>query len=68
MGKLEEIITGFKNLVTGEFKQEAEKRATICSTCPKSKDNFCSKDLGGCGCYLPAKTSSPNSKCPDNKW
>lgn len=68
MSKLEEIYDGWKNMLTGEFKEVAEKRASICAECPKLKNNFCSKDLGGCGCYIPAKTSSPASKCPDSKW
>ena len=68
MSKLTDIYEGWKNLLTGEFKEKAEERAKICAMCPKLKDNFCSKELGGCGCYIPAKTASPNSTCPDNNW
>jgi len=68
MSKLEEIISGWTNLTLGLNKEQAEERAKICAVCPKLKDNYCSKELGGCGCYVPAKTSSPNSHCPDSKW
>lgn len=68
MGKFEEIITGWTNLMLGKEKELAESRAKICAECPKLVNNFCSKDLGGCGCYIPAKTASPTSKCPDNLW
>ena len=68
MSKLEEIITGWTNLTLGNNKEQAEERAKICIECPKMKDNFCNRSLGGCGCYLPAKTANPTSKCPDGLW
>jgi len=68
MSKLEEIYSGWKNLLTGDFKIEAESRAKICAECPLNKKNFCDTSMGGCGCYIPAKTSSPNSKCPKGLW
>jgi hypothetical protein len=68
MNKLEEIYTGFSNLLLGKERELAEERSKVCIECPIFKDNFCSKELGGCGCYIPSKASSPNSKCPKDKW
>jgi len=64
MSKLEEIYSGWKNLITDEFKETAEERAKICAVCPKNILNVCSS----CGCPLSAKTRSPNTKCPENLW
>lgn len=64
MSKLQEIIDGWSNLITDDFKEEAERRAKICSTCDKNVLNVCKS----CGCILSAKTRSPNSKCPESKW
>lgn len=68
MSKFEEIVSGFSNLLLGKEKELAEQRAKVCAECPIFKDNFCSKELGGCGCFIPAKTSSPTSKCPKDLW
>ena len=64
--KLKEIYQGWKNLVwkDPEIEKIAKERALICARCPFNVDNKCNK----CGCYLPAKTRSINSKCPDGKW
>lgn len=68
--KLKEILEGFFNLLTKDpaVLPLVEKRSLICAKCNKNVDNFCAKDKGGCGCYLPAKVSSPKSKCPDKLW
>lgn len=70
MSKFNQIVEGWVNHIfpSEEIKKLAETRAKICSECPKLKNNFCSKELGGCGCYIPAKTKSPDSTCPDDKW
>ena len=70
MSKLEEIYTGWKNYIVGneDIKPLAEQRAKICAMCPINVKNFCSKELDGCGCYIPAKVCSPNSKCPKDFW
>lgn len=66
--KLEEIFTGWKNLI---FENEvieviAKERIRICvEECKELNDyNSCSQ----CGCYMPAKARSPQSSCPLNKW
>lgn len=66
MGKLQEIIEGWKNVIVKDavIEEIALQRATACSVCPYNKKNVCSK----CGCPLIAKTRSPKSSCPDNRW
>jgi hypothetical protein len=66
MGKLSEIIDGFKNLVweNPRIEKIAMDRAVICSDCIYNVQNTCSQ----CGCFLIAKTRSEYSKCPMNKW
>lgn len=70
MSKLKEIYDGWTNYIlkNPEIINLAEQRATICSECPINVKNFCSKKEGGCGCYIPAKVSSPTSSCPKGKW
>lgn len=65
MGKIDNILTGFKNLMTGKEIEQEQKRKDICGKCPHSTNtNRCMV----CGCYLPAKVKSPKSSCPVNKW
>lgn len=64
--QLDEIYQGFKNIIFKDEKieEEAERRLQICFKCPHVKNTKCGK----CGCLLKAKTRSPKSKCPDNRW
>lgn len=66
MSKLQEIYNGWTNYLTSnpEVQQLADMRAKICAECPLNKLNICT----GCGCYIPAKVSSVNSKCPESNW
>lgn len=66
MGKLEEIVSGWTNVLftDPEVEKEALRRAKICAPCEFNKNNKCS----ACGCPLVAKTRSTNSKCPKDKW
>ena len=68
MSNLQDIINGWGNLALGNHKELAEERAKVCAECPIFKANFCSKELGGCGCFIPAKTSCVECKCPKDKW
>lgn len=68
MSKLNEIYTGWKNLI---FENEtieiiAKERIRICvEECTElSEINTCKQ----CGCYIPAKCRSQQSRCPLNKW
>lgn len=65
MGQLNNIITGFKNLLTGKETPQEKKRLSICSKCPHLKK---SKRCGKCGCYVPAKVKAPQASCPIKKW
>lgn len=47
------------------LKEEATRRLDICNSCDKLRDNNTCKE---CGCYMPAKTHLPFTKCPLNKW
>ena len=65
--KYNEIISGWKNLLTNfnpDFIKEAERKASICAKCEKNIFNICIM----CGCPLAAKTSSEQSICNLNKW
>lgn len=67
MGKLEEIVSGWKNYVfPSEFMEgKAKRRLSVCLDCPLLSDrNFCNI----CHCFMPAKVRSPKSTCPKNKW
>jgi hypothetical protein len=44
-----EIVEGWYNHIfdTEAVKEEAQRRATICSTCPLNKANICSRTISG---------------------
>jgi hypothetical protein len=74
MGKLNEIATGWANIVLKPKHVEriAKARMNICSTCEWNSrfhssvrpDVHCVK----CGCTLVAKVRSMESECPIAKW
>lgn len=67
MNRLEEIIEGWKNLTfqNKDIEDIAKKRIAICVNCEfLRKNNTCRR----CGCYMPAKTRSLKSNCPENLW
>lgn len=66
MGKLSEILDGFKNLIweNPRIEKIAMDRAVVCGTCDKNVNNICQS----CGCVLMAKIRSEFSKCPESKW
>ncbi len=64
--KYREITEGWYNdaFPTSEIEEMANKRVSICASCPNNINNTCKL----CGCFLSKKTKSPTSKCPDGKW
>mgnify|MGYP003134831212 FL=1 len=66
MSKFKEIIDGWKYTIFPNETVEdmAIKRAEICASCEHNVNNKCTQ----CGCFLVAKTRSPKSTCPKNKW
>jgi len=68
MNQLEEIYEGWKNLVfpNKETEELAKKRIKLCVSCDQFKQ--VTKRCGACGCFMPAKVRSEQSKCPLNKW
>jgi hypothetical protein len=62
------ILKGFGNLVTGSNKEISDIRMEICIGCDIHHNNWCLKKRGGCGCYLPAKTTIHTENCPKGKW
>jgi len=62
------IVGGFANLVTGSNEEMKDRRLKICQACPIFSSNWCLEKRGGCGCYLPAKTSYKDEECPKGKW
>jgi len=67
MSRLSEIYEGWKNLAfpNEEVEAEAKRRMEICTKCPKLLNNNICK---ACGCYMPAKVRSLQSKCLLNSW
>lgn len=67
-----EIIDGWTHLMVKDPVTEeiATERSKECNNC----ENLCTLSGGfylhckKCGCYIPAKIRSKNSKCPLNKW
>lgn len=70
MSQLNEIFSGFKNMIfpNEQINSVSEERLKRCFECPIRTEQWCDKKKGGCGCYLQAKTKSPNSSCPIEKW
>lgn len=66
-------------LVDPQTKEIAKLRLLVCDTCPIRTGHICSPNKSdvhvitgetkfGCGCAIPAKTLSLDSKCPLGKW
>ena len=71
--KFENIISGFSNIIFTKKDIEllAAERKLICKKCIKCRYGSslrCLKKLGGCGCFLPAKSRVPDEECPDLLW
>ena len=68
MRKIVEIVVGWKNYLVQDEEIEAiaEKRMLTCLDC--SSLNRALNTCRECGCYMVAKTRSPKSTCPRNKW
>jgi hypothetical protein len=81
---LKDIKDGWTNLFTSyfsikstspEFKEEVEKRASICRDCPELKHTIFPESVaplrfkcGKCSCFFPAVVFAPDHKCPLDKW
>jgi len=69
MSQLLEIYEGWKNLIfpSPEIEEIAKKRIAICvqNDCKKLRAN---NSCALCGCYMPAKVRSPQSRCMLKKW
>lgn len=77
-GNLYKAKTG-ANGISAEAEKLAAERMAICNTCPVRTGLLCNpfkhgphavtgEKTFGCGCPLPAKTRSKDSKCPLGKW
>lgn len=69
MNILLEIFEGWKNLVfeNPQVEMEAKRRMSICVK-NKCKKFTSRKTCDVCGCYMPAKVRSPQSRCPIAMW
>lgn len=73
---MKKIIEGIINSLTGQEKELAEERISVCLKPDEGFDHcsFYNKEsiLGpkcdACGCVLKYKIKSPDSKCPKDKW
>ena len=72
MSILQDIVDGWTALIIKEPVTEelASKRSAICVGCEhmNTLPGGFYLHCGKCGCYLPAKIRSKNSKCPIDKW
>ena len=71
MSQISEILNGWGNLakhaigiLDDDTKDISEHRLEICDSCKFRQNNIC----GECGCFIPAKVLSMDSKCPKDKW
>ncbi len=67
---MKKIIEGWKNVIVEDAEIEAlsNERMTICNDC-EHKTFMVGVDIcGKCLCPLIAKTRSPESSCPIDKW
>ena len=66
-------------LLDNTISEEAKRRMVICDGCEvrnlwmcdsgkTGKDKLTGEMKNGCGCIIFAKATSPDSKCPLNKW
>ena len=73
------LIKDVFNTLDEETKQMGEKGLSICNDCAVRDGFICSSNKQdwdkttneikkGCGCQVFAKTLSPTSTCPLNKW
>ena len=82
MSQINDIITGWSNLIRDKFNNtnndEPIRKLKICKECTLiTKTMLCNPNKSvttkdgvivyGCGCFLPAKVRS-ESLCPLNKW
>ncbi len=66
---IKRVIIGWWNVITNKESEEAKRRYSICMKCDvkikiSRNEYICSK----CGCFLRAKSRSPEEKCVLNKW
>ena len=66
MSQIKDIFTGWKNLLTGKETPTQKSRLKKCAACPELRG--ATKTCNKCGCYMPAKVTLPDAKCPLNKW
>lgn len=73
------VIKDKFNMLDPDIKKLSTTRLYHCNKCPIRVKNSCSRQLSGisvktkqikhgCGCNIAAKTLSPSSKCPLEKW
>ena len=84
MGKVNEILSGWKNYLLNDDSVDAKlakHRADQCAKCPEAKrgihtallPDYSFAEIQGhycnvCKCPLSAKVRSAESKCPKGKW
>ena len=70
MGSIKEILEGWGSLMLKPYDnaEVVEPRLNACNRCEIRTGSLCDKRKGGCGCVIPAKVRSMDSKCPINKW
>lgn len=65
----------FLQIIEGIFKRifnisvpTENLRYNICSLCDINIKGICSKELGGCGCFIKNKIKCKKCTCPLKKW
>ena len=65
---IKRVIIGWWNVITKNETAEAKRRYEICMNCDKKTKIGNQWVCSSCGCFLRAKSRSPEEKCDYNKW
>lgn len=72
MGKLNDIVEGWSNVITNSEEELSKERMKICNNCEyiSTKHKTIRPDVHctHCGCTLDAKTRCASCACPIGKW
>ena len=64
-----DAIARTSGVAANDQHDKARLRLEVCKRCPVLTDKgFCSREKGGCGCYMPAKVQKPSATCPQGRW
>lgn len=65
---IKRVLVGWFNVIIKKETPEAKRKYKICMECNEKIKIGRSWVCSQCGCFLNAKTRSPEEKCMLNKW